>query len=71
MKKQYLGIFHILFKCVIDVQHCQMITVDVSEAHLGFVGGLFGFQRTHEYLRDCILMKTMQRDTIDAQEMSN
>lgn len=50
----HLRIFHILFKCMINIQHRQMITVNMSEAHLGFVGSLFGFQWPHEDLWDCI-----------------
>lgn len=41
-----------LFEGVIDVQKCQMITVDVSKPHLGIVSCFLGLIRSDEALWD-------------------
>lgn len=36
---------------MIDIEHSEMIAIDVSEAHLGLVSGLFKLARSNENLR--------------------
>ena len=39
-----------LFKCVIHIEQCKMVSVDVREPHLGLVRLFFHLVRSHEAL---------------------
>ena len=48
-----LRVFLVLLKGVVDVEHGEMVPVDVGEPHFGLIGSLLGFGRSNEDLRYC------------------
>lgn len=42
-----------LFEGVINVQHGEVVPVDVGKSGLGFIGGFLRFRWAHEALRNC------------------
>ena len=53
----YIRVFIVLLEGVVDVQHGQMVPVDVSETHLGLVRLFLRLNRAHKDLRDCTMIR--------------
>ncbi len=46
-----LRVFLVLLEGMVDVEHGEMVPVDVGEPHFGLIGSLLGFGRSNEDLR--------------------
>lgn len=40
-----------LLKCMVDIEKCQVVSINVCEPHLGLIRSLLGVTRPHKALR--------------------